>query len=207
MINDKIWRELIRCALPLLERANWFLKCSIEREHLALGHVRHQLVHEDQRGHGFHHRNSCRSHVKSKPRIAVAVAVAGKKLKRMVALAARSVIYTVPLPRGATHGSWRPLARSSTFWRSLDTVFCFTWKKWDGVAGKRLHTQMLHGNDATTTIWRRKQMLSQRLTPIDGVGLKATLKCTISPFDIPPCTLRKQTDSVFFREQCHSHNR
>lgn len=83
VINDKIWRELIRCALPLLERANWFLKCSIEREHLALGHVRHQLVHEDQRGHGFHHRNSCRSHVKSKPRIAVAVA--GKKLKRMVA--------------------------------------------------------------------------------------------------------------------------
>jgi hypothetical protein len=72
MINDKIWRELIRCALPLLERANWFLKCSIEREHLALSHVRHQLVHEDQRGHGFHHRNSCKSHVKSKPRIAVA---------------------------------------------------------------------------------------------------------------------------------------
>lgn len=132
--------------------------------------------------------------------------LAGKKLKNG-STSSEERHYTVPLPRGATHGSWRPLARSSTFWRSLDTVFCFTWKKWDGVAGKRLHTQMLHGNDATTTIWRRKQMLSQRLTPIDGVGLKATLKCTISPFDIPPCTLRKQTDSIFFREQCHSHNR
>lgn len=52
---------------------------------------------------------------------------------------------------------------------------------------KRLthHLKTLHGNDISA-----KEVFyagTKCLTPIDGVGLKDTLNCIISPFDIPPC--------------------
>ena len=87
----------------------------------------------------------------------------------------------VPLPRGATHGSWRPLAKNSTFWCSLDTVFCFIWK------GLEYCKKACMPMTLATTARIRKFFELECLTPMDGVGLKDTLKCMISPFDIPPC--------------------